>query len=94
VKRFLKVLTLLVLALFALVSGVDRALDKMAQSPTQSSFTWYNEHGDVVATYSGDLALVKASTKPTITIIPSFLHRTSTRDSSLPVTSEPANSWF
>ncbi|MCE0496741.1 MAG: hypothetical protein LV481_02170 [Methylacidiphilales bacterium] len=63
-KRFLKVLTLLVIALFALVSGVDVTLDHISRAVTQSAFTCYDQTGRVVANYKGDLALCPLVPKP------------------------------
>ena len=63
-KRFLKVLTLLVIALFLLVSGVDVTLDHLSRTVTQSAFTCYDQKGRVVASYSGDLTLCPISFKP------------------------------
>ena len=63
-KRFLKVLTLLVVALFALVSGVDVTLGHMSHAVTQSAFTCYNQKGQMVAAYDGNLALCQAYPKP------------------------------
>ncbi len=63
-KRFLKVLTLLVVALFALVSGLDVTLDHMSRAVTQSAFTSYNSRGQAVLAYNGNLALCQAYPKP------------------------------
>jgi hypothetical protein len=62
-KRFLKTLGLLVLSLFLLVSGVDAGLDHLSRSATQSSFTLYNEKGDAIASYTGDLHVSKPVVK-------------------------------
>ena len=75
-KRFLKISTLLVLSLFLVVSGVDRALDHMTRSVNQSSFTVYSEKGGVILAYDGDLSTCKAFTKPGPAVVPNFLHRT------------------
>ncbi len=64
VNRFSKVLLLLVVALFIVVSGLNRALDDLAKSPTQSSFTIYNLRGCTLLTYNGDLAQLKNFVKP------------------------------
>ena len=76
-KRFFKTLTLLVVILFLLVSGVDTALDCITRTPTENSFTVYNESGTVVLAYNGDLNNCKTLVKSGITM-PSFrfLHRT------------------
>ena len=63
-KRFLKVLALLVIALFALVSGVDVTLDHLSRAVTQSAFTCYDQNGRVVASYNGNLALCPITLKP------------------------------
>jgi hypothetical protein len=72
VKRFLKTLSLLVVSLFMLASGVDCALDRLSQSPTQSSVLVYNEQGHVVVAYNGDLNSAKLN-KPFVA--PVFFHR-------------------
>ena len=63
-NRFLKVLALLVVSLFVLVSGVDVTLDHMSHAATQSAFTCYNQKGQVILAYNGDLALSAAYAKP------------------------------
>jgi hypothetical protein len=73
-KRFLKTLVLLIVSLFLVVSGVDKALDRLSHSVTQSSFTVYNGQGSVVLAYDGDLSVCKAYAKPVAA--PGFLHRT------------------
>jgi hypothetical protein len=75
-KRFLKILTLLIVSLFLVASGVDAALDRLSHSATENSFTAYNEQGNVVLAYEGDLHEIKAFAKPTSVAAPSFLHRT------------------
>lgn len=75
-KRFLKTLSLLVISLFLVVSGVNAALDRLAHSSGQSSCTWYNEKGEVVLAYTGDLANFKSYGKPNPLVVPHFLHRT------------------
>jgi hypothetical protein len=75
-KRFLKTFVLLIVSLFLVVSGVDRALDHLSHSVTQNSFTVYNEQGSVVLAYDGDLSVCKAYGKPGPIAVPSFLHRT------------------
>lgn len=62
-KRFLKILCLLILALFALVTGMDQTLGHLNQSPRQNSFTFYNERGDITYDYRGNLADCKAYPK-------------------------------
>jgi hypothetical protein len=76
VKRNLKTLALLVVSLFIVVSGVNAALDKQADSVTQNSFTVYNEQGNVIFAYQGDLNACRAFTKPCPVAAPTFLHRT------------------
>jgi hypothetical protein len=76
VKRFLKVLSLLVVALMLLASGVDATLDQLSRTPAQSSFVWYNEKGDAVLAYCGDLAQCKSFSHPIPPAAPVFLHRT------------------
>ena len=75
-KRFLKTFALLIVSLFLVVSGVNRALDHLSHSETQNSFTVYNEQGSVVLAYDGDLSVCKAYAKPGPVAVPSFLHRT------------------
>ncbi len=79
-KRFLQVATLLVICLFVLVSGVDATLDHVTRTPAQNSFTWYNEKGNTVLAYNGDLASCQAYTHPAPGMSPTFLHRTGTSE--------------
>jgi len=76
VNRFLKTFALLIVSLFLVVSGVDSALNRLSHSVTQSSFTVYNEQGNIVLAYDGDLNAIKAYAKPGAAAVPSFLHRT------------------
>ena len=78
-KRFLKIFSLLVVGLFALVTGVDSALGHLSASTTKSSLIVYNEKGTVVLAYEGDLNDCKIlAAKPGPVVSPSFhfLHRT------------------
>jgi len=88
VKRFLKVLTFLIVSLFLVVSGVDATLDHMTHSTSQNGFTYYGPKGEVIFAYEGNF---KAATKlPHI-----FLHRTSASTSDLPYESTSSgNRWF
>jgi hypothetical protein len=63
VKRFLKTLVFLVVALLLVVSGVDTALDRLAASPAQASYTLYGQNGRALLSYDGDL-----------TFCPIFIH--------------------
>ena len=75
-KRFLKTLALLIVSLFLVASGVDAALDHLSHSPSQNSFTVYDEQGTVVLAYDGDLNGCKVCVKPSLVPAPFFLHRT------------------
>ena len=75
-KRFIKTFALLIVSLFLVVSGVNKALDHLSQSVTQNSFTVYDEQGSVVVAYDGDLSAGKGYVKPGTIAAPSFLHRT------------------
>jgi hypothetical protein len=76
-KRFLFTLGILILSLFALVSGVDAALDHIARCPAQNSFVIYDEQGRTLFAYSGDLNDCNISLKPASSFaVPRFLHRT------------------
>ena len=55
VKHFFKVLVLLIVALFVLVSGVDVALDRMPPPAAKGAYTYYNAQGEMVYSYTGDL---------------------------------------
>ncbi len=74
-KRFLKTFVLLIISLFALVSGVDAALDHLSHIPSQSTIVVYNEKGVAVLTYSGDLTTGKTSMKPIAVLAPGLTHR-------------------
>jgi len=76
VKRFLTTFVLLIISLFLVASGVDAALDHLSHSVTQNSFTVYNEQGNVVLAYNGDLSACKAYARPGQVASPGFLHRT------------------
>lgn len=75
-KRFLKTLTLLVVSLFLLVSGVNATLDHLTQATEQNSFTLYNTKGEAVVAYSGKLGLPKVYAKPELPMAFYILHRT------------------
>ena len=75
-KRFLKTLTLLIVSLFFVVSGVDTALDHLSRSVTQNSFTVYDGQGAAVFAYNGDLSMCKVYAKPGQIAATGFLHRT------------------
>jgi len=64
VKRFTKTFILLIISLFVLVSGVNVTLDRLSQSPTQSTYTFYNEKGVAVFAYTGDLKYCPACFRP------------------------------
>ncbi len=74
-RRFFITLTLLVTGLIALGAGVDRAMDRMTQSPAENSFVVYDPQGKTLYSYSGDLAAFNYSARPApFLIVP--LHRT------------------
>ena len=60
-KQFLRIFTLLIVSLFLAVSGIDAALDHLSRSVTQSSLTGYNEQGNAILAYNGDLNAGKAA---------------------------------
>ncbi len=63
-NRFLKTSLVLVVSIFALVSGVDCTLDHMSRSASQSSFNWYNDQGQSVVSYQGNLTECRPFVKP------------------------------
>ena len=73
-KRFLKISVLLLVSLFVLVSGLDATLDHLNRSTTQNAFTWYDEKGEAVISYNGDLAYCKAYAKPVPIVPVGFVH--------------------
>ena len=76
-KRFLITLGLLIVSLFALVTGVDAALDHAAKSPAQNSLVIYDDQGRTLFAYNGDLNDCNVSIRPSpILTGPHFLHRT------------------
>lgn len=99
-KRFFKILTLLIVSLFLLVSGVDATLDHMTRSAAQNSCAWYSEKGDTVLACTGDFPLdLKSCVKPPIPVerMPRviFLHRTSATASDLKLISAHSDTgWF
>ncbi len=74
-KRSLKIFTLLIMSLFVVVSGVDSALDHMSRSVSQSNCTLYNEKGEIVAVYTGDLRVSRPGIKPEPVGLIHLLHR-------------------
>ncbi len=75
-KRFLITLGLLLVSLFAFVTGVDAALDHMAKSPTQNSVVIYDDQGRALFAYNGDLNDCNVSIRPSSSLTgPHFLHR-------------------
>jgi len=74
-SRFFKVFTLLIVSLFLLVSGVDATLDHLSSTPDQSSYTIFDNKGDVVASYTGDLRNCKLTLKPGRPVRPEFIPR-------------------
>jgi hypothetical protein len=76
VKRFLKVFCLLIISLLLLATGVDATLDRLAHSPSQNSFTWYNAKGDAVVAYEGQAALAQGFSHPIRPTPSGLLHRT------------------
>jgi hypothetical protein len=78
-KRFLRTLGFLILALIALASGVDATLDHMSQAPTQNSVVIYDDHGNSLYAYNGNLSGCTVTLRPAVNLTgpPSFsLHRT------------------
>ncbi len=76
-KRFLKILVLLTVSLFVLLSGIDLALDNLSHSSDQNSVTVYNEKGEAVLAYSGNLRNYPSYAKiGSVAVVPGFLHRT------------------
>jgi hypothetical protein len=75
VKRFLKTLAILIVSLFLVASGVDKALDRMAKSPHEASFTIYNTQGLPVLAYNGNLSQLKAFARAQLFPSANVLHR-------------------
>ena len=63
-KRFFKSLCLLLTALLLLISGVDCALDRLSLSPDEGAFALYNQKGQTLYTYRGDLAFCQLYLHP------------------------------
>ena len=74
-KRSLQIFTFFLVGLFLLISGVNTALDHISRTPSQNSFTFYNEKGEIVLVYNGDLHFCKAYTKPATALPPDYFHR-------------------
>ena len=72
-KRFLKTFLFLIVSLFLVVSGVDRALDHLSRADTQNSFTAYSEQGTVVLAYQGDINGLRVCMKPGAVVTPLLL---------------------
>ena len=75
-RRFLKTLAFLIASLSLLVSGVDATLDRQSHAVGQNSLTVYNQKGNVVLAYDGDLSFCKVYLKQGLVAGRSFLHRT------------------
>jgi hypothetical protein len=93
-KRFLKVLVLLVVSLFVLMSGVDAMLDHLTRSVSASSYTLYDDQGNVLLAYTGDLALCRTGIKPGAPTPSNFLHRTSGGATSSPAPVSRFSVWW
>jgi hypothetical protein len=78
VKRSLKIFSLLIVCLFALVTGVNSALAHYSDVHAKNSLVVYNESGTAVLAFEGDLSDCKVlSAKPPVAGQPfHFLHRT------------------
>jgi hypothetical protein len=63
-KRFILSLVLLILALAAMATGVNAALDHLSKSPAQNSVVIYDEHGTALYAYSGNLANCTVTLRP------------------------------
>jgi hypothetical protein len=95
VKRFLKVLVLLVVSLFMLMSGVDATLDHLTRLLSQCSYTLYDERGDILGSYTGNLALCPIGIRPYQPTQSNYLRRTSGSATSSPaVLSRSGNGWL
>jgi len=76
-KRFMLTLAVLCLTLLAFAAGVNAALDRLSELPTQSSIVVYDEQGHALFAYNGDLHSVNLNVRPASNFaVPSFLHRT------------------
>jgi len=75
-KRSLKVFTLVLVGLFLCVTGIDMTLDQQSSAVEQNSVVWYNEKGDVVLAYEGDLKFCPTYVKRFTVAPPPYLHRT------------------
>ena len=73
-NRFLKTSVVLLIAIFALVTGVDATLDHMTRSASQNSFNWYDERGESVVSFEGNLAECHSYLKPGPVGATSLLH--------------------
>jgi hypothetical protein len=92
-QRHLKIFTLLLVTLFLLMAGLNSVLDRQSRETKQSSFVWYNEKGEVILAYEGDLNLCQAYVKPLTATPPASLHRTSSSGDA-PVSSGSEYRWF
>jgi len=76
-KRFFLTLGLLILGLSALAAGVNATLEHISQAPAQNSVVIYDEQGNTLYAYDGDLSGCTVSLRPVISLSgPHFLHRT------------------
>lgn len=81
-KRSLFVLGFILLTLSAALYWVDSALGHLESCPAQSNFSWYNEKGQVIVAYNGDLNGCKEYARPIGTTPASLLPRTDSSDRS------------
>ena len=93
-KRFLKVLVLLVVCLFLLMSGLNATLDHLTRLASQNSFTLYDERGAVLVSYTGDPALCPVRLRLGVPNQSNFLHRTSGGATSGPAAAPRSNVWW
>ena len=66
-KRFLLTLSLLIVSLSALATGVNAALDHLTKSATQNSVVIYDDHGNALYAYNGNLANCTVTLRPNAT---------------------------
>jgi hypothetical protein len=76
VNKNLKLAVVLLASMVLLVTGVNAGLGHLTRSEQQGSFTIYNDRGQAVFAYEGDLSACRELAKPAVLWPTRFLHRT------------------
>ena len=76
--RFVKHLSILIIMLFILATGIDVTLDRLAGSSHAGQYTIYESRNDGVVIYTGDLSRFAEVAKSDPRLMPKYLRRVRT----------------